>query len=179
MKNLARNPKATADVIDELQIASVHLEYDHDLDGEVPTKIYGHLVGKPANFKFHRAWCYWVVRGPVPLEVAQELYADPIGQKDVRVAGHCGCPPPEKPWIHWLDDAGNRLIYKAEYDEVVAEYDEAELQNYVVAYFNKEGYRVVPDVETAGQPYVTSHHIDSQAGLNLFVNKLREHGIVK
>lgn len=56
------------------------------------------LTGKLGKYTFRRAWYYWVVRGDVPLAVAQELYANEIGKKDVRVVGHCGRPPPED-WL--------------------------------------------------------------------------------
>ena len=32
----------------------------------------------------------------VSLEAAKEMYDDEVGAKFVRVAGHCGCPPPEE-----------------------------------------------------------------------------------
>lgn len=52
------------------------------------------VMGKLGNLEFTRAWSYWVVSGPVPLNVALELYADPVGVTDIRVAGHAGCPSP-------------------------------------------------------------------------------------
>ena len=63
--------------------------------GEVPAT----LCGQFGKFKFRRAWTYWVVDGPVPLNIAKELYSDPVGKKYVRVMGHCGCPDP----IEWAN----------------------------------------------------------------------------
>lgn len=81
----------------------------------VSVPVYGEpkatLAGKLGPFTFTRAWRYWVVEGPMPLAVARELYADPIGVDDVRVAGHCGCPPPEPPWVAYYDAAGERLSH--------------------------------------------------------------------
>jgi len=34
----------------------------------------------------------------MPLGAAEELYEDPVGHRDVRVVGHCACPPP-KDWV--------------------------------------------------------------------------------
>jgi hypothetical protein len=60
------------------------------------------VYGQAGNLQFERYWRYWVARGPVPLSVARELYADPIGKESVRADGHCGCPPPEE-WVEWVD----------------------------------------------------------------------------
>jgi len=47
------------------------------------------------KYVFERAWRYWVVRGPVPLPVARELYEHPVG-KTLRVAGLADRLPPDK-----------------------------------------------------------------------------------
>ena len=76
--------------------------------GEVPASIKGVLnKGSDIVFTFVRAWYYWMVAGNVSLEVARIMYENPIGAKDVRVAGHCGCPPPEE----WARPAsGQRFV---------------------------------------------------------------------
>jgi hypothetical protein len=91
--------------------------------GEVPY----HIIGVLGDTTFKRAWYYWMVKCMVPLEVAEKMYEDPIGKKDVRVSGHCGCPPPNE-WCKDID----------------------------------------------GKKYITSYHIDSQEGLNLFVKTIKE-----
>lgn len=53
------------------------------------------IKGQLSYFEFTRAWSYWVVKGKMPLKVAIEMYETEIGKKDIRVAGHCGCPHPE------------------------------------------------------------------------------------
>jgi hypothetical protein len=87
------------------------------------------------DFLFDRRWYYWSVKGKVPLEVAQEMYANPIGRKDVRVAGHCGCPEPK---------IGE---YGTDWDN--------------------------------GRWVVSCYHIDSQEGLNLFVETVKRHGLLE
>lgn len=77
---------------------SVICQYD-------PTRIYA----ESSSFSFRRAWYYWVVVGYVPLYVAEELYNDPVGKKDVRVEGHCACPPPEE-WATKHKICGHRVI---------------------------------------------------------------------
>lgn len=123
MINLAGADYADQAIRDELGAVGVQL-VDHGtrIGGEVPTRYTGTL----GAFVFKRLWYYWSVRGPVPLPVACELYADPVGRNDVRVAGHCGCPPPEE----WASDG-----------------------------------------------FVDQYHIDSAAGLRLFVSALRRHGL--
>lgn len=60
----------------------------------VKTEVPYSLIGELGGLKFTRAWYYWVAKGLIPLDVAEELYADPVGITDIRVAGHAGCPPP-------------------------------------------------------------------------------------
>jgi hypothetical protein len=128
MKNLAGVKECDEFISHELELAGIHqivLDESERQNHEVPFTVIG-LLGathfrkewdemlikspglvklfSPKNitphvsFIFCRAWYYWIVTGFVPLHVAEELYADPIGKKDVRVSGHCGCPAP-KEWI--------------------------------------------------------------------------------
>lgn len=61
------------------------------ISGEVKTSVRGTLHG----WKFERAWYYWMATGPgIEVEAAEKLHAS-YG-KDVRVAGHCGCPSPRE-----------------------------------------------------------------------------------
>lgn len=113
MENLARalnSPDSVREdvarsVVSELERCGIPVQAADPGRDEVP---YQH-IGKLGAFTFLRAWCYWVVRGPVPLEVAKELYADRIGKTDIRVAGHCGCPPPEYPWVAYFAADGRRI----------------------------------------------------------------------
>jgi hypothetical protein len=97
MRNLAGATTAHADayIEDELAEACIASKRISPSQGEVKAA----LVGESGAFTFHRAWYYWVVTGPVPVELAWKLYNDPRGRHDVRVAGHCGCPEPVEPWI--------------------------------------------------------------------------------
>jgi len=93
LENLAGKPDCDINILDELYKAGVLIvEHGTPLRNEVPAQ----LTGIAGDFEFWRAWYYWVVNGPVPLDVAKILYKHPRGIKDVRVAGHCGCPPPEE-----------------------------------------------------------------------------------
>ncbi len=122
---------------------------------EVPYTIYGGLGGRPlsntsqeymksngfseefmkglVSFIFTRAWYYWRVSGYVPLAVAEEMYENPNGVKDIRVAGNCGCPPPSEWLVHH---------------------------------------------KICGMDVVGSYHIDTQEGLNYFVETLKKHNLL-
>ena len=92
MQNLAGN--RNADIVIRVELRAAGIE-ERDLlareVGEVPATI----GGKLGAFTFRRCWYYWAAEGPMPLDAARRLYVDPVGRKDVRVAGHCGCPPPD------------------------------------------------------------------------------------
>lgn len=104
MRNLAGETTAHANayIEDELTEACIPLVggfSSKPSDGEVKASIRGGCH----PFRFERAWYYWVVTGPVSIEIAREMYEDPRGRADVRVAGHCGCPAPEAPWTETID----------------------------------------------------------------------------
>lgn len=163
MRNLAGDPDCDRYIEKELEMAKVELVRGKRSTGEVAATI----TGKLGDFTFERAWYYWVVKGPMPLEMAQKLYDDPIGKVEVRVAGHCGCPPPEKPWITWRDDEGNELIHikeKAEIDRFVA-------KGHISPEQMKD--RRFSETPEQGHGFVESYHIDSQAGLRLFADAVR------
>jgi len=129
MKNLAGVEECDRDIRSELTRACIDIEEVPKGNSEVPYTLEGRL----GALTFHRAWYYWVVNGPVSLKIAQELYAHPEGKANVRVAGHCGCPAPQTPWIEDIDGVG----------------------------------------------YVTTYHIDTQAGLLLFAQKVKKMYIEK
>jgi len=121
MKNVGdcASEERSAAILDELAPLGVRV-----LGGREPPH------GELGPFKFERRWYCWTITGPVPLAAAREMYADPVGRRDVRVAGHRGCPPPEE----WVEDFGQG-------------------------------------------PVVTSYDVDSAAGLWLFVETIRRHGL--
>jgi len=63
---------------------------------EVDTEVMGTLHG----WLFKRAWRYWVADGPgIEVAAAERLHA--THGREVRVAGHCGCPSPTE-WFKGL-----------------------------------------------------------------------------
>lgn len=97
MKNLAGVETCDEAIRAELFIAEIpgELVIPDPVHHEVPFS----YIGRLGPFKLWRAWYYWVVEGRVPLDAANEMYAHEYGRRDVRVAGHCGCPSPDE-WSH-------------------------------------------------------------------------------
>lgn len=169
MRNLAGDPDCDHEIRRELTRARIDI-----VEGERSTReVAASLTGKLGAFTFSRAWRYWVVSGPMPVEEARKLYADPVGCTDVRVNGHCGCPSPDEgPWATHYDAAGKRL-------ESDRGGEELQLQ----AHFLKMGfitqeqcdkYRLVPDPKAAAATsFVEVYHIDSEVGLRLFADAVR------
>ena len=141
MKNLAGNKECDKMIIRELGEAGITVFHGINSRGEVPYSAIGVLgewydakkiekkvqafpplkkliqaddMKRYFKYTFVRAWYYWVATGPIPLSVARLLYNNPVGKKNIRVAGHCGCPPPDKEKDGVLLWAGP---YEGPYDE--------------------------------------------------------------
>jgi hypothetical protein len=100
MMNLAGLPNPDPVIERELTRCRIEVVRGETSKGEVATS----LTGRLGPFTFRRAWYYWIVSGRVPLAVADELYADPVGVTDVRVGGDCGCPDPRDYTMRFVDD---------------------------------------------------------------------------
>ncbi len=169
MKNLAGDDNCDREIRRELERARIEIVEGERSTHEVPAS----LTGKLGPFTFRRAWYYWVAEGPMPIKMARELYADPVGKDDVRVGGHCGCPSPDKYGATYYDADGLQL-----YSDPTGE--EARKQ----AHFLEKGfitpeqcslYRFVPDKRAAAvRAIVDCYHIDSEVGLRLFADTIRE-----
>lgn len=166
MKNLAGVEACDTYIVGELSLAGVLYETVQRRNTEVPfTKI-----GRLGKFEFWRAWYYWVVNGLVPIEAAREMYDNPIGKRDVRVAGHCGCPPPDE-WTQWYTPDGKRVVKTKELREY---------RKFIEKGILKED--VLDDLVFTNDPqsvdavgFVEGYHIDSQDGLNLFVETIKRY----
>ena len=162
MQNLAGHPKATAICAVELQQAGIPVELLDKPYGEPKSDIGGRL----GDFTFRRAWYYWVVKGPMPLAQAEAMYADPVGARDVRVAGHCGCPAPAE-WVHWRTSDGRRVYHdptgkqREQLADIIKRHPEFE---------HDDDDDVLVDDASAHpgvSAYVESYHVDSAEGLAL------------
>lgn len=168
MKNLAGVVNADDTIRLELEGANIPIKQVEPDGSEVPYT----LIGTLGEFVFYRAWYYMVALGLVPLAVAQELYENEIGKKDVRVVGHCGCPPPEE-WAQWITPDGRVVRPSSEEAEFSA------LKREYPSIYADEDYIFSDDPTSIGaEQFVTSYHIDSEDGLRLFADALRAHNLV-
>jgi hypothetical protein len=167
MQNLAGNVKADEIIKQELILAGIPIvgataeEAGHS---EVPFT----LAGQLGQFRFTRAWYYWMVKGNLPLEAAEKLYDDPVARQDVRAGGDCGRRSPLE-WACWLTDNGKKVLPTK---------SEAELRDYKIAAQILDEYVFGDDPASVGaKRYVTHYHIDSADGLRLFADMIRSIGL--
>ena len=182
-ENLAGVQACDEPIRRELAQAGIYPIYIPTVRDEVPASTIGILTfeGKP-TFVFSRAWYYWRVEGDVPIDAAREIYADPIGQKDVRVAGHAGrISPDEDRWTRHFDANGKILLTLGDKETLDHHVKHATDVSFALAYAN-ETLSISRFVENpaaeAAKSTISSYHIDSQEGLNLFVATLRKYNIV-
>lgn len=134
---------------------------------------------KLGAFRFTRGDSYyWIAGGPMPLALAEKMYSDPVGKRDVRCAGDGGCRSPLT-WATWV--LGNK--------EVTARFFNGENQEEKYLYFvergilPREGFDALTfhdDPPNSGaEGYVLGYHIDSRMGLKLYVDTIRENGLDK
>lgn len=163
-KNLAGAAYADIVIKKELEDAGIAVVQGDRTRSEVPYT----LTGKLGDNSFARAWTYWTVDSMVPLAAAQEMYADEVGAKFVRVAGHCGCPAPEEWATYYGSDS-----------KILAPVSEKPAEGRVLDWcLGEGGYRFVEDPSAEGEAFVTSYHIDNMQGLKLFVETIRKHNLV-
>jgi hypothetical protein len=171
MENLAGNPGADRYVRRELARARVPaVEGGADGGGEVPATVTGRLGG----FSFRRAWYYWVVTGPVPLEVAERLYEDPVGQTDVRAGGHCGCPHPSQQ-AEWIAPDGRRVVPTEEREKMLemSRHSQVLAKTFADSLAEKDVTFSDDPPSLRARQFVTLYHIDSEVGLRIFVDAVR------
>lgn len=170
MINLAGNKDCDVAIEWELTRCKIEVVRGERSDRrEVPASI----TGKLGPFTFWRAWYYWVVNGPMPLEAARELYADPVGKTDVRVAGNCGCPAPEPPWVEYYDADGHFLVQDPE-GKQAAEWDQIAPRLFPDA----PRPNFVPDAPAvAAKAFVDTYHVDTEIGLRLLADTIRKYGL--
>lgn len=125
--------------------------------------------GKLGHITFYAQNYYWVALGRVPHATALELYEHPLGKRVIRVAGHCGCPPPSG-WVKRIAPDGRQVLDASKKKELerlkgsVGDYESL----YIFSTERVEGE----------QSYIELYHIDGDAGLMLFVNTLRKNGVI-
>lgn len=133
-------------------------------------------VFKKGLFTFDFYNYYYRVKGIVPKAVAEELYAHPLGKLDIRVAGHCGCPPPFE-WLSVYAPDGRVVLNtsaRKDFNAYVTDgiYSEEQLEKYL-----NQTYIFDDNLDNYLQA-IELYHIDSEAALVLFFSVLERHGLL-
>lgn len=145
---------------------------------EVKSLYEGQLLG----WKFRRQWYYWSASCEDPFKYGLDLkYASPLHAligKEVRLAGHCGCPSPDDGfWMDKFDEKGNELISQAEMNKCKKDAERSDLMKQTYERLLAQ-YRPVEDklayAREKGKLVASSYHIDSQIGLDMFCVVLRK-----
>jgi hypothetical protein len=174
MDNLAGEAECDSQIQKELVTAGVSIINVGTSNREVPYTLEGRL----GPYKFWRAWYYWVVEGLVPIEVAREIYRDPRG-KPVRTVGYSGNYDPDE-WVK---------ISRKEYDKYFPHYEKGELPPDLRDLIGSDSVGQKSEEELtkvflgtmeglALQAFFINHyHIDTQDGLNFFVETIKKYGL--
>lgn len=113
--------------------------------GSLTELVPSYIHGKLGDFHFFRTYSDWVVNGPVPIRVAEELYADEKLRKSICVGCNPLSPPPLHAYVHvvaylsdpmdnpWLEIATN----EEEYVKLRARYP----QNFTSSDCGFQGYK--------------------------------------
>ena len=175
MINLAGNKDADKHIKEELYIAGIEA-IDENAKGEVPYTI----IGRLGNWKFRRAWYYWVAsverdEDGLPLKVAMKLHniehpTKKIMGNVVRSGGHCACPVPDEYGAQpvYNDALDNQLIalgYKKEYNNF--------LKKSFIPITVGEISQLCNEGKLTVERYVDCYHIDDQIGLFEFAKTLK------
>ena len=134
------------------------------------------VVGILGSFDIIFRNYYWVVIGRVPLATARRLYASQRGRDTVRAGGDAGRVPPEGYVVHWYTAEGKRILPMKEKTqcEVVVQ-GGPPMNEYAAQVLRENVFSDEPS--TLGAGFVETYHIDSDAGLTLFVERLRQDGV--
>lgn len=171
MKNLAGHKNSNQFILKELEIAGLK-PINCKPEGEVKSENYSILKTKFGEIKFDRAWSYWIVTGLIPLNIAEKIYENKIGRKDIRVTGHCEKPHP-KDWINYYTKEGKEVILQEEFNKF-KKASKSLWENRKDTFFND--YEVKDSYENS-IPCIDLYHIDSQEGLDLFVKIIKEENL--
>jgi hypothetical protein len=141
------------------------------------------ITGKFGRLKFERAWTYWCVNGFIPLDIAEKIYNHPVGKTDVRVAGHCGCVAPVAPWIKWIDRNSGMFVLsskdKKEFEDLIVKYDETTRMGQIAREAMVDYIFNDDPMSIHAQAFVTGYHIDSELGLYVFMQYIKECSDIK
>jgi hypothetical protein len=165
MKNLAGNILCDTEIVNELLAAGIDIVPQERVGGEVATAFHGELNG----WGFHRWWSYWIAYPLHPnmgldIEKARGLYA--THGKEARAGGDCATRPPETWSTYFQKSSGKKIILDP---------SGGEFRSFVQFGLPTDDYVFVSHLIEAGetQRVVQLYHIDTQEGLNAFVEAIR------
>lgn len=164
MINLAGDPCCEPVIAVELERAGIPEHWIETRRGEVPSR----LRGKLGPVLFTRGWRYWIASGPVPLSFAEKLYGHPIAQ----CAGGDGVRQPPATQASWYTNEGAAVVPTTERDAM--ERPLAQLRESDSSAPHLQWSLVYnDDPASIASAYVDTYHIDSEEGLRLFADALR------
>ena len=132
---------------------------------------YSSLIAKLNDFTFKMGHSYyWRVNGPMPLANAKTLYDNPVGKTDIRVTGHCGCPPPEGNNVDWFDRDSKKKIMSVESWNQCKELLKPDYWAEKV-----EKNHIPKDNHDNADGFIGSYHVDSELGLYMVVQEIKYH----
>ena len=166
MINLAGHPRAEEYIIKELTEAGIPIKWSHKEMGEPKSRAYGKMNTIWNGITFTREWYYWVAKGNIPLGIAEKMYEHPVMNNDVRANGDCTCPSPR-------DVAKEKFVTSSgvysKFEDVWSEEEINKLRSVdIISHLADE--KIQKEQDKKYPKFVDVYHIDSQEGLNLFVD---------
>lgn len=180
--SIKHSDEATLQCIAELVEAGIAVEISPTTPiGEVSSR----ATGKLGPFKFERAWRYWICKGPMPLDLANQIYGATLGPrpgsqdkpvkagKVIRVAGHCMAPKPED-WAENYAADGRKFLR-----DTPEQRASCEQFKHIIERTGKMEDRFVwskdpvEEATRSGYRIIDQYHVDTQEGLNFLAEKIR------
>ena len=182
MENLAGYAAADSVIEEELFTVGIEPCYGPRSTGEVATQVTGKVEAADGTvFTFIRAWRYWIVKGELPLSVALELYKHPYGKR-CRAGGHCASPSPETQATYRHTPDGLEVsILDANTRENFQKLDRGEIESTFLAEVLTKIRKEILFVDSVAErdklstfAFVPEYHVDTLAGLKLFVDTIKD-----
>lgn len=168
----------TADADDylELRLRRLGIEFDtYHPESDAVKHYNSRLVGRLGPLTIGWGRGYFVVDGPVPIELARWIYAADV-EKVIRSGGHCKAPSPDDYGVEWFDVEGKSLVVDPDGKQREAFATSTILRNHDMSQLHfVASLDEVPD----RRGVVDSYHIDTDQGLARFVSMARAAGLTK
>lgn len=148
---------------EDLECAGIPSFYKPQTDKNME-QMEGRLETSFGTFLFHRNRRYWTVKCHVPLSIAEKIFSHPEGKRSVRADGHCLALSPLE-FVKYFNKEGKELVLKSELESLNESIKKSIIES--------NRYEFVDNVKSEGEPFIDNYHIDSQAGLLLFVQMVK------